>query len=112
MKFLEDKGYKCWKTDVDDVSTSKHWQRRVDLDKGFDAPLCQCNEKLHINIRHHEFAIQDHEHKSCEIYICGENKDGEWCDIKIYSVKPEELEEKLDSLETKVLNMWKAFNRL
>lgn len=110
MKFLEDKGYKCWKTDVNDVSTSKYWQRRVDLDESFDAPLCQCNDKLCIDIRYSVFKIHGDHHESYEIYICGENVCGEWCDVRIYSIEPKELQEKLDSLETKVLNMWKAFN--
>lgn len=110
MKFLEDKGYKCWKTDAEDYGFTHHWQRRVDLDEGFEAPLCQCNEKLHINVRHSEFNFGGTQHKSCEIYICGENLAGEWCDIKIYSITLDELEEKLDNLELKVLNMWKAFN--
>ena len=111
MKILEDKGYKCWKTDVDDWSTTKHFQRRVDRDEGFDAPLCICNDKLFINIDEHNFTIHGRPHRSFTLFIVGENPENDWCDVKIYGVRPEEFENKLDHLEQKLLNMWKAFNQ-
>ena len=110
MKFLEDKGYKCWKTEEDEYSTTKHYQRRADKDEWFDAPLCRCNEKLHIDINEFKYSVGDISGRSFTISICAEGQDGDWCDIKIYGINPDTLEKKLDSLEGKVLNMWKGFN--
>lgn len=111
MKILEDKGYKCWKTEQDGYSTTKHYQRRVDRDAWFDAPLCRCNEKLLINIDEFKYCVGEISGHSFTINICAEGWDGDWCDIKIYGIKPAELEKKLDSLEDRVLNMWKGFNQ-
>ena len=110
MKILEDKGYKCWKTDQNEYSTTKHYQRRADKDAWFDAPLCRCNEKLCINIDEHQFSVGEISGHSFTVSICAEGEDGDWCDIKIYGIKPDEIEKKIDSFEDKVLNMWKAFN--
>ena len=46
MKILEDKGYKCWKTDQNEYSTTKHYQRRVDRDKGYVQALKDFEDKL------------------------------------------------------------------
>lgn len=111
VKFLEGKGYKCWKTDVDEWSTTKHFQRRVDKDEGFNASLCIYNDKLCINIDEHNFTIQGITHHNFTLFIVGGNSENDWCDVKIYGVRPEGLENKLDHLEKKLLNMWKAFNQ-
>lgn len=111
MKVLEDKGYKCWKTDQDEYSTTKHYQRRADKDQGFNYPLCQCNDKLCINVVEHDFTIHGTHHHSFTLKITAENGMGDWCNIEIYGVNPEELKNKLDVFEKKLLNMWKAFNQ-
>lgn len=111
MKILEDKGYKCWKTEQDGYSTTKHYQRRVDRDAWFDAPLCRCNEKLFINAVEYKFPIHGVDHHSFTLEITAENGMGDWCNIDIYGIGPQELENKLDLLERKLLNMWKAFNQ-
>ena len=112
MKVLEDKGYKCWKTDNESYGVVKHYQRRLQEDEilKFSIPLCQCNDKTLLNVVHSDLLIHGHKSESFEVSLCHENKDGEWCDLKIYSLTRKQVEDSLDRLEQKVLNMWKAFN--
>lgn len=112
MKFLEDNGYKRWITETTEIQiNTEKWQRRVDWDDDFSYPLCQCNSKLHININYFSFQIDsERKHEGYEMFICAENKDSEWCDIKIYSISPYELIDNLKKYESKLLKMWEAFN--
>ena len=110
-EFLESNGYKCWKNDVDECSKTEHYQRRVDNLPQYESyPLCQCNDKVYINIVHYRFTIHDLDHNSLTANLCHGNAAGEWCDLKIYSLSEEKVKESLDSIEQKLLNMWKAFN--
>jgi len=111
-EFLEGKGYKCWKKDFDECSKTEHYQRRVDNLPGYrdNYPLCRCNNKLFIDIIHYRYTIHGTPHNSLTAGICHENAAGEWCDLKIYSLSGAKVKESLDSIEQKLLNMWKAFN--
>lgn len=113
MKVLQNKGYRCWKTDVESYGTTHHWQRRLQEDEilKFSIPLCQCNHKTLLNVVHSDLLIHEIKSESFEVSLCHENKDGEWCDIKIYSLTRKQVEDSLDRLEQKVLNMWKVFNQ-
>ncbi len=113
MRALTNAGYKRWNVDKDQYGTTEEWQARVDIRDGFDEsiPLCQCNDKLFFNVKAYDFDINGINHKSASIDITAENKQGEWCNLKIYSLTWEELESNLSSLEAKLLRMWNEFNR-
>ena len=113
MKALTDAGYKCWNTNKDQYGTTAEWQSRVDIRDGFDEsiPLCQCNDKLVINVRLDNFEANGSMFHSASISLTHENKEGLWCDLTIYSLTQDELVDKLPSLEQKLLRLWKIFNK-
>ena len=113
MKALTDAGYKCWNTNKDQYGTTAEWQSRVDIRDGFDEsiPLCQCNDKLFINVRLDNFEANGSMFHSASISLTHENKEGLWCDLTIYSLTQDELADKLPSLEQKLLRLWKEFNK-
>ena len=113
QEFLAKAGYKLWCTEQDQHGVKYRWQARIDWRDDFDEniPLCNLNEKLHINVSIHDWLVNGHELKGAEIYICHENKLGEWCNIELYSLTLADLEAKLHSLEAKLLRMWIEFNR-
>ena len=113
MKALTDAGYKCWNTDKDQHGQTQHWQARIDIRDGFDEsiPLCQCNDKLFINVRLDDFEANGSMFHSASISIVHENKEGLWCDLTIYSLTQDELADKLASLEQKLLRLWKELNK-
>ena len=113
MKALTDAGYKCWNTNKDQYGTTAEWQSRVDIRDGFDEsiPLCQCNDKLFINVRLDDFEANGSMFHSASISLTHENKEGLWCDLTIYSLTQDELADKLPSLEQKLLRLWKIFNK-
>lgn len=99
--FLESNGYRQYKT----TETSTHYQKRIDTDK---YPMCNLNDKLFINVTHHKIPISKTIYESFEINLCQENQDGDWCDLKIFSL-PEEKLVNLAHYETKLLEMWNVF---
>lgn len=115
-QFLINSGYKMWKEEKDSFSNKWQYQKRLDNKQDFDqsVPLCFCNEKLLINIIEYRFdnpsviLLTEHSN-SFEMYICHENFEGEWCDIKIYSLRDSEIKENLTKLEDKLISMWKVF---
>lgn len=113
MKALTDAGYKCWNTNKDQYGTTAEWQSRVDIRDGFDEsiPLCQCNDKLFINVRLDNFEANGSMFHSASISLTHENKEGLWCDLTIYSLTQDELADKLPSLEQKLLRIWVEFNK-
>lgn len=110
MNILEKHGYRKWKTEPFGLNGYvEQWQKRVDTAEDFNYPLCNLNDKLHIDVKFHSFSINGASYESYEMYICAENIDGDWCDIKIYSITQEQLEKNIEKYETKLLNMWSAF---
>ena len=109
-EFLEQHGYKMWKEDVDTGSLTQHFQKRIDnLHKYADVPVCECNEKLFINVDYWEIDIHTVQGKSCTIYLVHENKNGDWCDLKIYSIPVDKMKEGLAEYEDKIVKLWKEF---
>lgn len=105
------KGYKHYKTETDSIGigNTKYYQRRVDTDEGFDYPLCQCNDRVSINIEVWNLTLNGRNDISCSMSLVHENQNGEWCDLKIYSLTEDELWNNLKSLEDKLLAMWGMF---
>lgn len=109
-EFLESNGYKMWKQDNDDWSTTQHFQKRIDnLHKYVDVPLCECNDKVLVNIQYYEININEHQAKSCEISLVHENKNQDWCSLKIYSIPVDKMKEGLVGYEDKIIKLWKEF---
>ena len=109
-EFLEQNAYKMWKQDVDKMSISQKYQKRLDiLHKYKDVPLCECNDKLLINIDYWSFKINGITSESCGIYMIHENQNGDWCDLKIYSIPVDKLMEDIVGYEDKIVNLWKGF---
>ncbi len=112
MKSLTDSGYKVWKTENDEYGTTKHWQARIDTREEFDQsiPLCQLNDKLFINAQEWETNFHGNKNHTFSFDICHENKEGQWCELGIYGLKPEYVKDNLSAIESKLIKMWIAFN--
>lgn len=111
-EFLEQHGYKMWKEDKNEMSVSQKYQKRLDvLHKYKDAPLCECNNKLLINIDYLSFEINGITFESCSIYMIHENKNGDWCDLKIYSIPVDKMKENLVAYEDKIIKLGKEFSK-
>lgn len=109
-EFLEAHQYKMWKEDKDTMSVSQKYQKRLDiLHKYKDVPLCECNDKLLINIDYWRFEINGITSESYSIYMIHENKNGDWCDLKIYSIPVDKLMEDIVGYEDKIVKLWKGF---
>lgn len=105
------KGYKLYKTEPHSYGETKYYQRRVDTDEGFKYPLCLCNDRVHVNIEVWSLSLTGTDKISCSIELVHENKEGQWCDLKIYSLTEDELWNSLKSLEDKLLAMWGVFSK-
>lgn len=106
--FLWQENYNCWKDEVNTFGKTYFYQKRVDTVYQ-SYPLCNCNDKLFINIIHTDFVINDNPHISYEMSLCHENDVGEWCDLKIYSLTAEKIIGNLKMYETALLDMWNIF---
>jgi len=109
QQFLESHGYRMWKEENNSHGSTFNFQKRVDRDYPM-APLCQCNDKLFINIDMCTlFTNSTDKHTGFTISLVHENQHGEWCDLKIYSLKEEQILSKLGSYEDKIINLWEIF---
>jgi hypothetical protein len=104
---LEFYGYKRFDTQTNECGTTEKYQRRVDTDQQFNSPLCQCNDRLFINIERWTYKGKT----SSKIDMVHENAQGEWCDIGIYSLTDDQLMTKIEQYEKKLLEMWEVFYR-
>lgn len=114
-EFLEQNGYKCWKNEENTYQggsvtlVNSHYQKRMDtLEEWGEYPPCKCNDKILVNILHSTtFCCPEGlVGESMEISICHELEDGEWADLKIYSVSPENIKHKLEDYEQRVMLLW------
>ena len=109
QQFLESHSYKMWKEEHNSHGSTFNFQKRVDRDYPM-APLCQCNEKLFINIDMCTlFTNSTDKHTGFTISLVHENQQGEWADLRIYGLKEEQIRSKLVSYEDKIINLWEIF---
>lgn len=108
QQFLESNNYRMWKEENNSHGSTFNFQKRVDHDYPM-APLCQCNEKLFINIDVCKFDFSGVRQTSCTISLVHENQHGEWCDLRIYSLSDGQIQSKLGSYEDKIINLWEVF---
>lgn len=109
QQFLESNNYRMWKEENTSYGSFLYFQKRVDRDYPM-APLCQCNEKLFINIDMCTmFTNSTDKHTGFTVSLVHENQYGEWCDLRIYSLSEEQIQSKLESYEDKIINLWEIF---
>lgn len=109
-EFLESNGYKMWKQEAESGLITQHFQKRIDnLHKYIDVPVCECNDKVFVNIQYYDFDMGNHQTKSCQISLVHENKNQDWCDLKIYSISVDKMKEGLVGYEDKIIKLWKEF---
>ena len=110
--FILSKGYTCWDTDYQEFDDAEmitqNLQRRVDRVYS-TLPVCNCNDKLFINVDIIQTVYQGNMSITAEVHLCHENKQCKWCNLKIYGLKSEDIYSKLDKHEAKLLKMWKMF---
>lgn len=106
---LEFYGYKKFDIQADDFGTTEKYQRRVDTDANFTSPLCQCNDKVFINIE--RFTSRHFNNPSSKVNLVHENGQKEWCDIGVYGLSDDQLMTYIEKYEAKLLQMWEVFNQ-
>lgn len=111
-EFILSKGYTCWDTKYQEFNNvemiTQKLQRRVDRVYS-TLPVCNCNDKLFVNVDIIQTVYQGNMSITAEVHLCHENKQCKWYNLKIYGLKPEDIYSKLDKYETKLLKMWKMF---
>lgn len=110
--FILSNGYTCWDTEYQEFDDAEmitqKLQRRVD--KVYSTlPVCNCNDKLFVNIDIVQAVIHGNMSITAEIHLCHENKQGEWCNLRVYALKPDQVYCKLEDKEHKLLKMWEIF---
>lgn len=111
---IESFGYKLWNTEKEwlgeNLCVTNQYQKRVDEASGWlSAPLCKTNDKLFLNIKETKIALNGEVFHSWTVNICHENDNKQWCNLDIYGLKEEDLENML-TFENKLRKMWIAFN--
>lgn len=108
-EFLNSKGYVCWDTKNETIGyvniITQRLQRRVDKVYN-NLPVCNTSDQLCIDIS----IAQESTNITAELELCHENKQEEWCSLKIYALSDEEVYSNLEKYETKLLEMWKVFH--
>lgn len=110
MKTLIENGYREWQRDADRFGVKIQYQKRIDTVPEYeDYPLCECNDKLFININSYEYDVNGVYSLSFEMSLVHENRSGDWCDLRIYALTADKIEVNLKSYEVQLLEMWRVF---
>jgi len=104
IKLLDDQGYKHFLHGLD-RGEAYSFQKRID--DGLHH-LCECNDKLFMNIRIFDFTINGRNHRSIEMSMCHENSDNQWFDLKVYGINPEKFVEYYQTGFDKLVSAWKT----
>lgn len=107
-EFLESNGYKMWKEDYDQMHHTMYFQKRVDSAYP-NVPVCECNDKLFINIDVWTMKYDGRDHTSCTVNMAHERPDDEWCDLNIYSLTEDQVKNNLKSYEYEMVALWEVF---
>lgn len=100
-----------WKEENEKSFRSRLYQKRVDtLPEWEGVPLCQCNDKLLIDLEELTPVYNgDNPNTTFHVKIVAEGKDEIWCDIGFYSVTKDKLPA-IPFMEKKLKAMWIEFN--
>lgn len=116
--FLKSAGYKKWDTKEERIGEYKFvtekYQKRVDGEPAWlGVHLCDCNEKLFIDIDISTCTNLTSSRVSWTISMRHQSPvNGEWCNLEIYSLPLDKMNsEDLKKLEAALRNMWIAFNK-
>lgn len=116
--FLVNSGYKHWNMRDEQIGEYKfvteQYQKRVDREATWlGTYLCECNEKLFLNIGVCSRTNNTETYTTWTISLTHQSPvNGEWCDLKIYNlpiVKMNGVD--LKKFESKLRNMWIVFNK-
>ena len=106
---LSEHGYRLYDTQDWGAVGGKTMKYQKRVDGMFpDAPLCNMNERLFINIAAATFSAIT----TFEIQLCHENIKEDWCDLKIYAIPEVKFFKNLVEYEKKLIELWKLFNVL
>jgi hypothetical protein len=106
--WLEENGFKFSKNQFVKSEENCNWYawRRSEL----SARVCECNsdkDGVQIVVRPFSAQIGDRLHRNVEIDVKGEYK-GIWFSISAYSLKPEEVFDRLYDIEKSLVSAWNA----
>ena len=108
---IESFGYKMWKEENEKSFRSRLYQKRVDnLPSWEGVPLCQCNDKLFIDLEELTFVYNGDFNTTFSVKIRAEGNDEIWCDIGFYSLTQDKISA-IPSMEKKLKAMWIEFNK-
>lgn len=90
---------------------STHWQKRMDLDRD-DIPLCQCNDKILINIHirsgSETIGSQTVSFNDYDIELTAETEDNDWVNFKYYGLSFNDAKDRYTTLIERLLLAWCA----
>jgi len=74
-----------------------------------EARECECNadKVLQITVKPFAISYDGHTSRSVEIDVCGEYA-GDWYHLTAYAIHPDELPDKLDAIEARLVKAWNA----
>lgn len=117
-EFLKSVGYKQWDTKEERIGeyefVTEKYQKRVDKEPAWlGTYLCECNEKLFVNIDVTTRKDLTSSHTSRTISLCHQSPvTKEWCNLEIYSLPTDKMNGvDLKKFEATLRNMWIAFNK-
>ncbi len=106
--WLESAGFKTSRNGMSHQENHAQWYayRRTNR----PARTCECNDDktMQIVIRPYEFDLGATQYRSAEVSACGEYGDGQWWELKAYSINPDDLPAKLDGIEKSLIEAWNA----
>lgn len=118
QEFLQSNGYKHWASKRDragDYSfvTEKYQKRADGMLTWVNVPLCECNDKLLVNIEVNTITVGGKENTRWTIYMTHQSPvNNEWCDLKIYNLPMDKMNGvDLKKFEITLRNMWITFNK-
>lgn len=109
---IESFGYKMWKEENEKSFRSRLYQKRVDTLPGWEGiPLCQCNDKLFIDLEELTFLYNgESRNTTFALKIRAEGENEIWCDLGFYSLTQDKISA-IPFMEKKLKAMWIEFNK-
>lgn len=107
---IESFGYKMWKEENEKSFRSRLYQKRADTIPGWGVPLCQCNDKLFIDLEEMTILYDGGFNTTFSIKIRVEGDDEIWCDFGFYSLTQDKISA-IPFMEDKLRKMWIEFNK-
>jgi hypothetical protein len=104
QEMLVEKGFSLYPDYLKDKNDLCNW---VACRYNTAARPCETNDRTQVVIKPFDLNFDGRRFSSVEIEITGEYA-GEWWKLQRYSISPEELEDKLDKIENKLVMAWNA----